>query len=654
MQLRFFDLEVFPEWWCCTFGDLPDTITDIHHIDESIKDTFITVTSDDKFAREHFVELIKAPDVCAVGYNIKGYDLMISNAIYQGFDPRIIKIVSDWIVVPRKMMFSGSKEIRMLQDFANKRISGTTYLDTFDSSTGSLKDKEAILGLSVRESDVPFDKTDLTDAEKADVISYNKHDVYASMYWYLNTVRPFVITKTLLGKKFNLPERNWYTDTNAGLVCKALGVKRIRPTDADKVTIELPERIKQYCIDNLPKEILNHVLNDKSVLTVKLFHNIVVFADGGIHSVYDLTQYTDKKGDTTICCVESDDEWCLVNVDAESFYPSMMVQFGTLSRAVPNPENFNEVLQERFRIKHKPVKTKEDNDTQLADKLILNTTYGASGAEFVPLYDPYQRTRTCRYGQLFLCALACKISKTLNGAKIIQMNTDGILCYVRRRDIERLHELMAEWTRISGIGMEEDRVDKIWQRDVNNYFMIKEGGKEKTKGAWLNHTTVRPGYIMIAPLTSYVCGEAVCNWLQYGKDIVSYILGCKDLIKFCITTTRGPTYDYCVQRMYNKDGMEYEIPMYKCNRLVATKNPLYGKLYKVKKDEAGAHYTQMPSTPDRCLTLNDDMKTYSFDKIRKELDYEYYLDDCAERMEGHWVRLDGDKEYETTEYQYFI
>lgn len=24
MKLRFFDFEVFPNWWCCTFGDLPD------------------------------------------------------------------------------------------------------------------------------------------------------------------------------------------------------------------------------------------------------------------------------------------------------------------------------------------------------------------------------------------------------------------------------------------------------------------------------------------------------------------------------------------------------------------------------------------------------------------------------------------------------
>ena len=27
MNLRFFDFEVFPHWWLCVFGDMPDTNT---------------------------------------------------------------------------------------------------------------------------------------------------------------------------------------------------------------------------------------------------------------------------------------------------------------------------------------------------------------------------------------------------------------------------------------------------------------------------------------------------------------------------------------------------------------------------------------------------------------------------------------------------
>ena len=137
---------------------------------------------------------------------------------------------------------------------------------------------------------------------------------------------------------------------------------------------------------------------------------------------------------------------------------------------------FKEILEERFRIKHKKNKTKEDNDTQLADKLILNTTYGASGCKWLDLYDPYQRTRTCRFGQLFLIALACRLTKNIPTLKVVQTNTDGILVYCKRGDIPTVRTYMEEWHNVSGITLEEDYVEAIWQRDVNNYVMVKDGG----------------------------------------------------------------------------------------------------------------------------------------------------------------------------------
>lgn len=68
MQLRFIDFEVYPNWWCCTFGDYPEDDTNLN---ESIKDSFVVVQSTDIGCRDKFLRLIKADDVCIVGYNIK-------------------------------------------------------------------------------------------------------------------------------------------------------------------------------------------------------------------------------------------------------------------------------------------------------------------------------------------------------------------------------------------------------------------------------------------------------------------------------------------------------------------------------------------------------------------------------------------------------
>lgn len=648
MKKRFFDFEVYPTWWCCCFGDLPDgEITDDNKdtfIDENIKETFFSVDSDMPDARDKLLNFIREADYVQCGYNIKDYDLMIANCVYQGFGPKELRIVSDIIVRPETAY--STKEHMRLAPFAKKRIRNITFLDLYDSSTGSLKDKEAIMGLSVVETSVPFDKVDLTEEDKMDIKKYCYHDVFAAMWWYVQTVHPFINAKVALCKKFNLPEKNAYNLTNAGLVAMALNVKRKSYVDEDRVDIELPAKIKDYCYENLPTSVLNHVLNSKETLRTVMFENEVIYADGGIHSTYKLPAF---KKDSPVLYVESDDEWVLVNVDGSSFYPGIMVHLGTLSRAIPNPDEFNAIMQERFAIKWKKNKTKDDDDLQLADKLILNTTYGASGCQWLELYDPYNRTRTCRYGQLILTALANRLYKGIPGLKVIQTNTDGVLVYLRRKDLSVLKVFEDEWTARTGIPLEEDFVERIWQRDVNNYLLVKKGGKKKVKGAWLNHTIIRPGYIMIAPRTAYVSGKAVCDYLVHGKDIVKTIIEERDLMNLVITCTKGPTYNGVVHRM--SDGTE--IPLCKCNRIIPTKDKSYGKLYKVKGKGLDKSYTQMPSTPAHCLCLNDSMKNHTFEELKPQIDYMYYIEKCMDQLDGPWFQLSPSGLAPTRKFKYF-
>ena len=248
MKLRFFDFEVFPEWWCCTFGDLPDDVTELSHLQENLKESFRVVSSDDVNARDALMKEFREGYVMT-GYNIKGYDLEITNGIYQSFDPETLYCLSQLIVNKEKP--KDQKLAQMLIPFVTKRYNGATYLDLFDSSTGSLKNKEAILGLDIRETSVPFGKRNLTQQDKDDVIVYNKHDVWSSMYWYLDTVKPFVDTRLSLCKVFNLPLEYGYKKTNASLISLVLDAKKMPFADETKIDIELPIQIRAYCKDQV-------------------------------------------------------------------------------------------------------------------------------------------------------------------------------------------------------------------------------------------------------------------------------------------------------------------------------------------------------------------------------------------------------------------
>ena len=73
MKLRFFDFEVYPHWWCVTFGDFPEGELSQDNrwdfVKEDIKKDFQVITSDDPKARDKVLMAIK--DVCCPGYNIK-------------------------------------------------------------------------------------------------------------------------------------------------------------------------------------------------------------------------------------------------------------------------------------------------------------------------------------------------------------------------------------------------------------------------------------------------------------------------------------------------------------------------------------------------------------------------------------------------------
>lgn len=627
MKMRFFDFEVFPHWWLCVFGDLPDG-----DVTEAEKDNFVVVHSGQPFARDTLIKMLREENVCVCGYNIKHYDLIIANAIYQGFTPEEIKIVNDIIINPA-MAYSTKDHIR-LSSFAKRKFN-TVYEDLMDDNSGSLKEIEANLGLCILESEVPFDKEELTAEEMEEVIKYCKQDVYATMKYFEKIVVYYSKNKELICKTFNINSTSAYTSTNATLVGLALGARKTSFDDEERTDISLPTKILEYCYENLPHEVLNKLLSSGDAFDTVLFGNAVTFGNGGIHST--ITGYN---SDTEALYVETDDEYCLINVDAASYYPSIMIQFKLLSRAIKDPDRFKNIFDTRMAIKAKENPTKEDEEFNMASKLVLNTTFGASGNKWLALYDPYMCTSVCRVGQIFLAAFANKIFNYVPDTKIVQTNTDGVLVYIKRSSISKLETYIDEWQRVSGINMEMEYVNRIWQKNVNNYILTEttKSGKEKIKsrGQWLKNENHRVGGVKVSPLTAFVCANAARSFLIDGTSIIESIVNCTNLQDFAITCTKGPTYSGVVHKIN-----DMEVALTRANRVYATKNEKYGKLYKIKKYKGNLSYTQMPNTPEHCKTINDDLSKYDFSAIKADLDYMYYVERTFDLLDVSWKQLLG-------------
>ena len=176
-------------------------------------------------------------------------------------------------------------------------------------------------------------KKRFTDEEKLEIISYCKHDVWASMMFYKLILKPFVATKLLVGKIFGIPLPVCYTSTNAILAAKALKAERKSFTDTDRQDIEIPAELKQYITYSLPSTVVNRLCSSPDKFEVALFDNTVSYSNGGIHSVPTKPDGLRKKRPWFVH-VKTGNGWSLINVDGGSFYPNVMVNLENLYLAV--------------------------------------------------------------------------------------------------------------------------------------------------------------------------------------------------------------------------------------------------------------------------------------------------------------------------------
>lgn len=652
---QMFDFEVYPKWWCCTIGEYPQDDDDLP---ESIKDNFLVVTSDMPDAREVLLAKMTDKNWVNMGYNIKYYDNIILNGVACGFTPHQLKILSDIIINPDAQY--DSVEHMRIAPFARKKYSNFIYQDMLDDNTGSLKEKEACMQLDIRETTVPFDKEDLTEDDKLDIISYNKHDVYSSMMFYKVILKPFVASKLAVGKVFDIPMDVCYKSTNANLSAKALGAVKKSFPDANRQDIVIPAELKDYVSYSLPAQVVNRLCMSPEKFDVVLFGNDVSYSNGGIHSVP--CRPTEIKIKTKFPAwflhCKAGDGWSLINVDAGSFYPNLMVAWRGLSRAIPDPDKFAGLIKTRLDLKsvigpfedkygtHPELAPREEYELYVdskeqsqAIKLILNTTFGASGNKYLDLYDPYMTTYTCRLGQLLLTALANNLYNQVgkDNIRIIQTNTDGVLIYIRDEFISLAKQIGAEWERICKIPLEFENEYQIWQRDVNNYVMGKANGRVKTKGGFFVTDMQQPGYNRVRPLDAYVCREAMIEYIAHGKDFVEHIYNESDISKFAVTCHKGSFSG--ILREFN-DGRPDEI-LHKVNRVYASVDQRLGMIYKTKRMKGEMKKYKSPGCPPHCELINDALINYDINELRDKIDYMWYIQETVDMLSAPWYEVNG-------------
>lgn len=653
MKMKFFDFEVFKNWWCVVVSDEEDSYLSSPYNykftkeeEYKIKDKMRVYTSDmpQEKINEFKQDIVKG---VACGYNIKGYDLIILNGVMMNFTPHQLYVLSE-LIISKGATANKDVEHMRIATYAKRKFQGCEAIqDLMDDSVKGLKDKEAALGMDIRETTVPFDKEDLTDDDKAQIIFYCKHDVYALHVNYVCMSKPYIDTKLALCKTYNISESYGYQSTNAVLSGKVLGAERVHGTTiVDPTIIIYQPALKAYIDKWVPADVVQHLLTKQEELKKVMFENDVVMADGGLHSTFRVPKVGKESGNLYI---EADDEWGLFNVDASSCYPSCMIFCGAMSRAIKEPQRFEALFKRRLALKQIPKKewTPEDKLFVPAAKLVLNTTYGAMGNEYLPLYDDYMRSKTCRIGQLILLAVAHSMCDAAPELKVIQTNTDGILVYCKRSSLPLIEERVHEFEKLSGFTFDIEEDQKLWQLNVNNYIAQSTDGSLKLKGGSFVTEIWQKGTNRLRPLGLHVIAKAQIEYYVNGVNPVAYLLDNTNVNDMCLVCTKGGTYKSMVQK--NVDGDE---ELGKVSRVLAVTDENLGVVKKQKIVNGQLREDTCAQCPPHALIMNDDLANYVIEGPRNNrtitnivtnewwnIDYHFYVEELEKVLNIPWFEL---------------
>mgnify|MGYP002624443062 CR=1 FL=1 len=263
---------------------------------------------------------------------------------------------------------------------------------------------------------------------------------------------------------------------------------------------------------------------------------------------------------------------------------------GYCSRAIPNPEDYEAMLERRMQAKRSG-----DKATNNALKLVANTTYGAMLAKWNDLYDPKMGRSVCISGQLYLLELGYHLA-TIPSVTIVQMNTDGIMYRYNVADEDEVNAITTEWQERTGFELERDYISKVVQKDVNNYIEVKADGSYKAKGAYLTRGIAPAGAFNINNNFTIV-PKAVIAYFTKDIPIEETINACTDILEFQMVAKAGGKYS---EVYHFADGEK--VKCQNVNRVYASPNHNDDTLYKVHA-KTGAS-SKIPNLPRHCLIDN--------------------------------------------------
>jgi hypothetical protein len=211
-------------------------------------------------------------------------------------------------------------------------------------------------------------------------------------------------------------------------------------------------------------------------------------------------------------------------------------------------------------------------------------------------------------------------------------------------ELPTIYRINDEWQETKHLILEEDKIRKIVQKDVNNYVMVFDSGKVKTKGAYVTYGIAPAGAFSIN--NNYpIVKKAVIEYFVNNTPVEQTIRNCDEIHQFQIIAKAGGGYksvhrvpaDFeSRKKRWQKDNRwrdengKFVTPRFtwdcydgphsdvqRVNRVYASTIPNMGTLVKVKPDGTVG---KIGGLPESCIIDNKNNLTLD------QVDRSWYVD----------------------------
>lgn len=478
-----------------------------------------------------------------VGYNSRDYDVPMVRVALQGFRPKSLKSVSNWIIFDMVRPYEVEKKYNLVPVSWN-------HIDLIEVAPlrGSLKLYAGRLHCR-RMQDLPYPHDAILTAEEcAKLKRYCINDL-DNTELLMNELAQQLELRTAMSNEYGIDLRS-KSDAQiaeyviASELTKLNGKKPERP--------EIPPG-KKYFYTPPPFIRYNNPILNEMLATIKattltvgdsgaidlpealaklklpIGNCVYKMGIGGLHSSEKSVAH--MAGATHLIC----------DNDVASYYPYIILNNKLFPKHLGEAflKVYRTLVERRIHAKNEADRlSKIDKVASKAWKVIadslkitINGTFGKLGNRWSAIYAPDLLIQVTITGQLCLLMLIDMIEAA--GIRVISANTDGVMSMPTIEQKAILDNVIKQWEAITGFTTEESQYKAVYSRDVNNYIAIPTDPEKplKVKGAYSEKGSAGNSPLSRNP-QCFVSIDAAIAFLTDGAAVQESVRACADIRKF--------------------------------------------------------------------------------------------------------------------------